>query len=188
MDSSQSWDPGSRLESLVLRYRVCEGALRDLLQSLSHQLPEACSEREVPYSGKLCTLCRYGEQRFVYGYFSFDGQSLAVQYRTTDNDLCDQVELEPSAPRYLTRSLAESPLEWLRSLVVGESLGTLVSSMMSGSASNASRPHSAVKAIEQAASSVVFAQFCFLERLARQLHDGDPMVPPMVCSRRGDVD
>ncbi len=120
-------DPLAHLESLANKFKEQEGQLRDSLRTMEHKLKTVCEGAQVYCSSNNRVLAQYGPDDYYRGHFSFDGKTLSIAYRSTDDDMIYYYDPDSDeGPTYSVKSLDECPIEWLRSLLKTKALDEIL--------------------------------------------------------------
>jgi uncharacterized protein YjeT (DUF2065 family) len=163
-------DPLTELRSLVNEVQSSEEVLRAALQKLATALREICDGTSLYCSGCQCDLEEYAPDEWNYGFFHFNGFALLVHYRSRDDDLIDaHSPPDPYGPTYRYFGVGNAPIQWLKALVKGHSLQTLLTSIGDDMRRQIAELHDSRRTIERIAANPSLAIASSFEQAAEGL-------------------
>ncbi len=115
-------DAIDKIRELGTKQHSSDNQLRNSFRELSEQIFQSLAGIELRASSESVSLEEYGDDEAVYGHLFYDGKTLAVAYRTTENDWVDTLSSEHHDRVYDVKYLDDCPIGWLRVLATREVL------------------------------------------------------------------
>lgn len=118
---STNWINKTILDSLSAKadeLRKGEAEIRQSLKELEKKLNEICQGLSIFCASKNQTLEVYGPDESYYGMLTYNGDTLGVSYRSTEDDIMPYPWYGSEyGPEYSTASLDDCSAQWLSTLV-----------------------------------------------------------------------
>lgn len=162
-------DPISTIRSLAAAHGAQAGQLRSSLLQLASRIAAELSDAEVYVTSENAVLERYGDDESVYGFLSYSNGELSVAYRSTEDDVTNQLNQDPGEPTYSPRTLQKCSFKWLRAISQERVIESFFADMISKLDQQKTEAEAGIRTLGNALNAPVRDAEVALEIAARQL-------------------